>query len=161
VYLAVSDREARPGGFGAGASPVATHAAERALSELVQSFALADTAAGPVLPNLARWPRLRDCALLPPRTLLSGPVRHRPLRPDPQAGTGVAGALSTLTSRLRGHDVDVYAAELAPPGSLVSVAAVVAPGLERFSLIRFGMPILPTGRGWPLWSAARRTRDAG
>ncbi len=161
VYLAVKDGDGcEPGTFGAGASPSGEYAAERALSELIQSDALADPeAAKAALARLGPWPALQECARLPARQLCSGAVRHVPLRGDVgQLGT-VESALSSVAGLLRAHGTEFYACELAPPGSEIAVVTTIAPGLERFSLVHLGMPVLPTGRGWHLWRAARARRE--
>jgi ribosomal protein S12 methylthiotransferase accessory factor len=155
VYLATAEHDGtRPGPAGAGASPLAGYAAERALAELIQYAGFPRTSADP-LATLARWPALRDCALLPVRRLLSGRVRRAPLRADLDGAGTVASALALVTRLLRERGVEHYHAELSPAGSLVRVAAVIAPGLERFSLVRLGQPVVPTGRGWPLWTVKR------
>ncbi len=162
VYLAVPDGDGtRPSPFGAGASPLAAYAAERALSELVQSTGLGDTAAGTGAGNLAAWPDLRDCALLPIRRLLTGRIRQVPLRANLTDAASVDAALDRVAGQLHSHELEYYHVELTPADSLVSVATVVAPGLERFSLVHLGLPVVPTGRGWSLWAAARLARSAG
>jgi ribosomal protein S12 methylthiotransferase accessory factor len=151
VYVAVAEPE--PGQTamtGAGAAPHAAYAAERAISELIQVSAL-DPPTVDVGKRLARWPALQDCARLPVRRLLAGRVTRVPLRdsldddPSPQAG------LDRVVDRLAQRDIGYHVYDLAPPRSHIAVAATVAPGLERFSLVRLGMPVLPTGRGWALW----------
>jgi len=64
-------------------------------------------------------------------------------------------SLQSVTELLRGHGIHSYTCELAPPESLVSVVSTIAPGLERFSLVRTGVPIIPTGRGWSVRASAR------
>jgi ribosomal protein S12 methylthiotransferase accessory factor len=155
AYLAIADGESvRPGTAGGGASPIAGYAAERALGEVIQATGFPTTAADPG-DKLGRWPALRDCARLDAAALLTGHVRRVPLRPDLEAGPTVPDAVERLARLLRGHGLEWYSAELTPADSLVSVAAVIAPGLERFSLVRLGQPVVPTGRGWPLWAGAR------
>jgi hypothetical protein len=39
----------------------------------------------------------------------------------------------------------------------VSVISTIAPGLGRFSLVRMGLPVIHTGRGWDIWTRARDT----
>ncbi|MFI5898550.1 hypothetical protein ACIA5D_51705, partial [Actinoplanes sp. NPDC051513] len=57
----------------------------------------------------------------------------------------------TFARQLAGRGLGYHAGEIAPAGSLIAVTTTVAPGLERFSLVRHGDPVLPTGRGWHLW----------
>jgi ribosomal protein S12 methylthiotransferase accessory factor len=158
AYLAVADGDGTaPSAAGAGASPMAGYAAERALSEVIQSMGFPRGATDPVV-HLAAWPRLRDCAMLPVRRLLSRTIRRVPLRADLDGVDTVPSALARLERVLRKHGIESYHAELTPAESMVSVAAVLAPGLERFSLVRLGMPIVPTGRGGQVWTTARLAR---
>jgi ribosomal protein S12 methylthiotransferase accessory factor len=69
----------------------------------------------------------------------------------------VESGLDTVTGLLGRHGIHPYACELAPPGSLISVISTIAPGLERFSLVRMGLPVIPTGRGWDIRTRARAT----
>jgi len=89
---------------------------------------------------------------MPVDDLLAGPVRSVALRGD--AGDGTAGDGLARAGRLLGdRGVDYHVCELAPAGSLIAVATTIAPGLERFSLVRHGVPVIPTGRGHHLWPA--------
>jgi ribosomal protein S12 methylthiotransferase accessory factor len=159
VYLAVADRHGPvPGPWGAGAAPMASHAAERALSEVIQLSAGSGTRTyGVRAERLQTWPALRDCVLLPVRRLLAGSVRTVALRADADASTDPAAALTWLIGRLRQHGLDVHTCTVAPADSLIAVATTIVPGLERFSLVRLGVPVIPTGRGWHTWES-RRTR---
>ncbi|KOX11692.1 ribosomal protein S12 methylthiotransferase accessory factor [Micromonospora profundi] len=153
VYLAASPTAAgEPTRLGAGASLWATDAAARALSELIQVSALSSPAAGsPAVQRLAAWPALQRCALMPLDKLLSGPVRAVPLRAD-VAGDGSPGwGLEHIRRALVRHGIGYHVCEVAPVDSPIAVATTIAPGLERFSLVRHGMPVVPTGRGWHLW----------
>ena len=67
----------------------------------------------------------------------------------------VESGLDTVTGLLGRHGIRPYTCELAPPGSLISVISTVAPGLERLSLARMGLPVIPTGRGRDMWTRAR------
>jgi len=160
AYLAVADRDGPlPGPWGAGAAPMASHAAERALSEVIQLSAGSVTRThGARAERLATWPALRDCALLPVRRLLAGSVRTVGLRDDADAGTGPEAALAWLLGRLRRHGLDVHVCTVAPADSLIAVATTIVPGLERFSLVRLGVPVIPTGRGWRTWESGQDFR---
>jgi ribosomal protein S12 methylthiotransferase accessory factor len=161
VYLAVGETEGdRVTLTGAGAAPLATYAAERALSELIQGSAMAGGDGTSVVRRLARWPVLQDCARLPLRRLLDGRVSRVALRADPDDERDPQQGLETVTRLLRARDVEYYVYDLAPPESLIAVASTIAPGLERFSLVRLGVPVIPTGRGWATWTAARPTASA-
>jgi ribosomal protein S12 methylthiotransferase accessory factor len=159
VYLAIKDNdESELGVFGAGASPSGEYAAERALSELIQSGALADPeTTGAAIRHLSAWPALQECVRLPVRRL-SQAVRHVPLRGDVGETGTVELGLSTVARLLRTRGIEFYTCELAPAGSQIAVATILAPGLERFSLVHLGMPVVPTGRGWSLWMTARTRR---
>lgn len=168
VYLAIAnDDGALPALVGAGASPLPWYAAQRALNELVQSCALNGARSahqtGSAAQRLATWPALQQCAQLPVRRLMSGHVRTVALRDISSTDLDPEHGLDHLTSILRRHAVEYFVCELTPPRSHIAVAATMAPGLERFSLVRFGVPILPTGRGSHLWdaglAAARATRS--
>ncbi|BCJ74913.1 hypothetical protein CS0771_44570 [Catellatospora sp. IY07-71] len=153
VYLAASPAASgEPTRLGAGASLWATDAASRALGELIQVCALSSTAGGsPAVDRLATWQALRRCALMPLDELLSGPVRAVPLRAD-MAGDGSPDwGLEQVRRALARHGIDYHVCEVAPAGSSIAVATTIVPGLERFSLVRHGVPVIPTGRGWALW----------
>jgi ribosomal protein S12 methylthiotransferase accessory factor len=138
---------------GHGASPVAHHAARRALEELIQSISAPPD--DPGIP-LAAWPVLQQCARLPISQLLAGDVTEVDLRKGYSPGTVHAG-LRAVTARLKHHGMTRYSQELTPADAHMCVVATLVPGLERFSLVRLGVPVLPVGRGWALWSEAATT----
>jgi ribosomal protein S12 methylthiotransferase accessory factor len=151
-YLAVSEpRLDQPALVGMGASPIASHAAYRALDELTQSVAFAQLAKadGPV-GRLAPWPVLQQCAYMHLSRLSPDCVTEVDLCPSPQA-LAPDVALNSVIAGLQGKGFECYLRELAPSAAEVSVVAALVPGLERFSLVRLGVPVLPNGRGWPLW----------
>jgi ribosomal protein S12 methylthiotransferase accessory factor YcaO len=159
VYLAVAHGDGTAtSAAGAGASPVAGYAAERALAELIQATATPRASAAAVTRDLGAWPPLRDCALLPVPRLLSGVVRRVALRDGTDDAATVPAAVDRLARVLDDRGIGFFSYLLSPADSLVSVAAVVAPGLERFSLVRLGVPVAPTGRGHQVWTAAPRRR---
>jgi ribosomal protein S12 methylthiotransferase accessory factor len=162
VYLAVGDGDdSKAAPFGAGASPLGEYAAVRALSELIQSAAMADRDADQVAAaRLAAWPALQKCMLLPIRPLLSQGPRRVALRESVGDTTAVEAILETSARLVRGRGVEFYTCELTPDDSLVSVVTVIAPGLERFSLVHMGIPVIPTGRGWSLWTASLHPNGA-
>ncbi len=157
VYLAMSQLDAsRVTCVGAGASPSGAHAAERALSELIQTTALTEDLSGDAAANRLRaWPALQRCARLPIGDLLSGPVRRVALRKTPDGDDDPERGLEQVGRLLRQRNIEFFVCEVAPPESLISVATTIAPGLERFSLVRLGVPVTPTGRGWRMWPRAR------
>lgn len=150
VYIAV------PGGggaVGAGSSPIGEHAAVRTLNELIQLEVLTDGREARAPSNrLAAWPALQEC--VSPRIVSSRDAQLVPLRGTVADVSTVESSLRSVTELLHRHGIYSYTCELAPPGSLISVVSTIAPGLERFSLVRTGVPIIPTGRGWSVWASA-------
>jgi ribosomal protein S12 methylthiotransferase accessory factor len=149
AYLAAKEGDAGP--LGLGASPVGEHAVARALGELLQM------AAGPAVPReasarLAAWPALQRCLTTPLGSVADRRAEHVPLRRSVCDTGTVQSGLDAVTGLLREHGIRCYTCELAPPGSHIRVTSTIAPGLERFSLVRFGLPVVPTGRGWSLWT---------
>lgn len=153
AYLAVKDvseTEASP--LGAGASPIGEHAAMRALSELIQvQLSTGPGEARAARTRLAPWPMLQECLTLSSRALNCHNARRVPLRTTVADVSTIESCLDGITGLLCRHGIRSYTCELAPPGSLISVMSTIAPGLERFSLVRMGLPVIPTGRGWTLW----------
>jgi ribosomal protein S12 methylthiotransferase accessory factor len=145
VYLAVAVGDAPR--VGAGSSAWASDAAARALDELVQSCAQSPQRVAGAAAKLARWPALARCVRLPLDKLRIRPV---PLRADPGTDS-VAHGLAQVSGALAARGLSHHVGEIAPAGSLIAVTTTVAPGLERFSTVRHGDPVLPTGRGWHLW----------
>jgi ribosomal protein S12 methylthiotransferase accessory factor len=162
AYLAVKGgRDAEAELFGLGASPIGANAASRALGELIQvAAATGASMTRTASTHMKAWPALHRCLTVPLESLAGrdpGPV---PLRGTSGNADTVQSALDTVTGMLREHGIPCYTCELAPPGSLISVTSTIAPGLERFSLIRFGHPIAPTGRGRDIWMSASQAGPA-
>jgi ribosomal protein S12 methylthiotransferase accessory factor len=157
AYLAVKgDNEGAGSLVGAGASPIGEHAAVRALGELIQLELLSDgTEAREASARLAAWPALQECVTMSPVILRSQDAQLVPLRESVGDVSTVESSLRSVTDLLRRRGVHSYTCELAPPESLISVISTIAPGLERFSLVRTGVPIIPTGRGWSSWASSR------
>jgi len=145
VYLAVAGGDAPR--VGAGSSAWASDAAARALDELIQSCAQSPQRVAGAAAKLAGWPALARCVRLPLDKLRIRPV---PLRADPGTDS-VAHGLAQVSGALAAHGLSHHVGEIAPAGSMIAVTTTVAPGLERFSTVRHGDPVLPTGRGWHLW----------
>jgi ribosomal protein S12 methylthiotransferase accessory factor len=156
AYLAITDsRGVEAGPAGAGASPIGEQAVLRALHELIQLAVLSDgSEARAARTRLAAWPVLQDCLISPSRLLRYRKVRRVPLRGNVGDASTIDSALDTVTSLLRRYNIFSHACELTPPESLISVVSIIAPGLERFSLVRMGIPVIPTGRGWRIWANA-------
>jgi ribosomal protein S12 methylthiotransferase accessory factor len=156
AYLAVKGRDGAASFVGAGASPIGEHAAVRALGELIQLAVLSDggeTRAASA--RLAEWPALQECVMMSPLTLSSQSAQVVPLRGTVGDVSTVESSLRSVTDLLHRRRINPYTCELAPPESLISVVSTIAPGLERFSLVRTGVPVIPTGRGWSVWARAR------
>lgn len=158
AYLAVKSGDgAETGLLGMGASPVGEHAVVRALSELIQVAVTSDG----IVPReentqLAKWPLLQRCFTTPLGSLANRSVEYFPLRETVCNVDTVEACLDGVTGLLHDSDIHWSTCELAPPGSLISVTSTIAPGLERFSLVRYGLPVVPTGRGWDLWRTSVR-----
>jgi ribosomal protein S12 methylthiotransferase accessory factor len=149
AYLAVKEGDAGP--LGLGASPVGVHAVLRALGELIQ--VAADGIAPPgASARLAAWPPLQRCLTTPLGSLTDRRADRVSLRGTLSSPDTVESGLDTVTHLLKNHGIRCYTCELAPPESHICVTSTIAPGLERFSLVRFGQPVVPTGRGWSLWT---------
>lgn len=133
---------------GAGAAVDAGVAASRAIEELAQ-VANGRTRPQIAADNLSRWPVLARCVRLH-ATAPRIHRRHVELRSTSTPDTPEEG-LEMLVEQLGRRAIPHYVAELTTPDSLIRVAATIAPELERFSLVRMGMPVLPTGRGWTAW----------
>jgi ribosomal protein S12 methylthiotransferase accessory factor len=154
VYLATAGG-AEAGAVGAGASPIGEYAAMRALGELIQLNVLTDGGeARAASARLAAWPTLRECVMASPGKLSSRDAQLIPLRGAVADVSTVESSLHSVTGLLRKRGIYSYTCELTPPESLISVVSTIAPGLERFSLVRMGVPVIPTGRGWSLWTSA-------
>jgi ribosomal protein S12 methylthiotransferase accessory factor len=156
AYLAVKGGDGAAGFAGAGASPIGEHAAARALSELIQLVVLTDGGeARAASARLAAWPALQECVTMSPLTLRFQDAQLIPIRGTVGDVSTVESSLRSVTDLLHQRGIHSYICELAPPESLISVVSTIAPGLERFSLVRTGVPVIPTGRGWSVWASAR------
>jgi ribosomal protein S12 methylthiotransferase accessory factor len=149
VYLAVSPAAGARTRLGAGSSVWATDAASRALGELIQVCALSSSGSR-AIQRLAAWPALQRCAQMPLGDLLAT-AREVRLRADPDGDGSPEWGLDHAGRALAGHGIGFHVCEVAPVDSLIAVATTIVPGLERFSLVQHGVPVVPTGRGWPLW----------
>jgi ribosomal protein S12 methylthiotransferase accessory factor len=154
AYLAVKGgRAAAAEPLGSGASPVGEHAVVRALGELIQ-VATEPIAPGDASARLAAWPALQRCLTTPLGSLTGRCAEQVSLRGTVGSTDTVQSGLDAVTGLLREHGIRCYTCELTPPESHIRVTSTIAPGLERFSLVRYGVPVVPTGRGWKLWTTA-------
>lgn len=141
---------------GSGCAVLASRAAERALHEVVQAAVAHDPAAvRRAHERLSRWPALLACYAVASDGMLDAgrPVGLR-TGPDPVAGP--QDAVDRVEEALRAHGVRVLTCALTPDQADVAVVSVLAPRLDRFSMVLQGMPVVPTGRAWRLWDAATR-----
>jgi ribosomal protein S12 methylthiotransferase accessory factor len=134
---------------GHAASPVAHYAARCAIEELMQ---VASEPPGDPGAGLAAWPVLQQCARLPVSQLLADQVTEVDFDQGHSPGT-VDASLRAVVARLEYHGLPYYSRELTPADAHICVVATLVPGLERFSLVRLGVPVLPVGRGWALFKA--------
>jgi ribosomal protein S12 methylthiotransferase accessory factor len=149
AYLAVKEGDAGP--LGLGASPVGARAVLQALGELIQVATDGVSSPG-ASARLATWPPLQRCLTTPLGSLADGRADQVSLRGTVSSPDTVQSGLDTVIHLLKNHGIRCYTCELAPPESHIRVTSTIAPGLERFSLVRFGQPVVPTGRGWTLWT---------
>jgi ribosomal protein S12 methylthiotransferase accessory factor len=151
-YIAVSEGcHDQPTLVGMGVSPIASQAAYRSVDELTQSvtFSHLGNASNPVL-RLAPWPVLQQCGCMHISGFSPSCVTEVDLRASASATTPDV-ALNSLIAGLHRQGFECYFRDLTPNDSEISVVAALVPGLERFSLVRLGVPVLPNGRGWGLW----------
>jgi ribosomal protein S12 methylthiotransferase accessory factor len=156
VYLAVGEgSDTEPAPLGIGASLIGKHATARALSELIQAVVLLDSkaTARQALTRLAPWPALQECLMISRKRLTCRRSERVRVRGDVGDTATVQSSLATVNDLLSRDGIQSYFCEITPPQSLISVVSVIAPGLERFSLVRMGLPVIPTGRGWSRWQA--------
>jgi ribosomal protein S12 methylthiotransferase accessory factor len=146
--------------FGAGASPVAAYAIERALSELLQFKRLGSAVRQAadrdrVLRQVGRWPPLVRCVEFDIPELLQrgGSSRVASLDSDFEGlrDAGVDDCLRRLLTTLRAKGLDCYYRPITAPDAEAVCVLVLIPGIERFEMVRRSGPITPTGRGWDRW----------
>lgn len=154
AFCALPSQPGWLGAGGAGAAVSPAHAAERALSELVQAHV--SIAGDPGrdgdmrrrLASLTGFPVLQRCAMLDPADLVSR-SEQAPWRPpdwwEPPA-TDVAAQLAAVTRGLAGAGLRGYQLRWNPGAAAPPVLTVLVPGLETFFLSQAGIPVLPTGR---------------
>lgn len=155
VVLAVTDQDDARGctTIGAGASIDYAYAVERALTEAAQNLAV-ESMGIPLsrdgwpenLDRLARFPNLRRAARLkptpPPRGLETVPSTAPAQAP-------LADQLSRITTVLAELGMTALARPLYRDSGSPDdpeVWQVLVPGMERFQLVRYGLPIEPVGR---------------
>lgn len=135
---------------GSAAAFTATAAALKAIGEVELVFVLDGrwTEGEP----LNRWPALERCRRLDVDWSLS-----RTGVPEWDAASPV-DALRFLETCLRDKGYTPWHKVLSDDTAEIAVVSCLVPGLERFSLVRYGRPVVPTGRGRQHW-AVRKGRD--
>jgi len=73
-------------------------------------------------------------------------------------GASATELLATISKLLSGHGIEYAMRTLTPQASSITVTTVIAPGLDRFSLVQRGVPATPTGRAYKLWEEAGKPR---
>lgn len=147
--------------WGAGAAPDPVYAAERALTELLQTSTIyhGDRAHHEhshqrMLGRLAAWPPLRAACRCDVSSLFNG---QRPSHvPFPERPAGLPAAPEELVARvlrlLADRGFPCLVAPLNHTELTTQVLAVRVPGLDRFGgQVIAGYPALPTGRAMALW----------
>lgn len=147
-YLAVMD--AAPGdipiqGSAARCDPI--DAAIKAVGEVEQMWSLHGRAPEADR-SLARWPVLERC-----RRLDLPFDSHADHVPDWESPT--TSPLDSVTAALENAGLTAFTRVLSEPGSHVTAVSCLVPGLERFSMVRSGMPVVPTGRGRQIWESTQ------
>lgn len=155
AFIAVPSRGECLGNGGEGASLIPGYAVERALGELMQAHRwLADhrghrARLRRVAANLGKWPVLQRCMTLDPVALAdrAEPAWRRPARWWDEPDLDVAGQFAELSRVVSAAGYQGYCLRWSPPALPIPVVTVLVPGLETFSLVRQGVPVLPSGRG--------------
>lgn len=160
-YFAVPFEPPTPGLFwGAGTAPDPIYAAERTLSELLQSvtvfqsdrehFARSHELIGA---RLSQWPALRAMGQCDMSAMFAdGPPDRAPLRAEGVAVGSPEALVDHILRLLAQHEFPCLVTTLSDDRVATQVVAARIPGLERFGgQVIAGYPALPTGRGMALW----------
>jgi ribosomal protein S12 methylthiotransferase accessory factor len=160
-FLAITkERNLASHPFGAGASPVAGHAIERALSELLQFKRLGSAVRqaadrNRVLRQLGRWPPLVRCVEFDVPGLLQRGGSSRVASPhsdfEALRDAGVDDCLRRLLATLQAKGLGCDHRPITAADAEAACVLVLIPGIERFEMVRRSGPITPTGRGWGRW----------
>jgi len=165
AFIATTDRIAAgeavfPGGYGA--SLYAGHAANRALTELVQTVLIGrrlETVSAysrQTLEALAEYPKLRDCAY---SQVDFGRMQRRRWDHAPRERQAPAALLRELLARLGENGIRVRYAINHREGDAFCVVSCVALELERFLLVTTGMVMAPGRRGMALLARTRAAKE--
>lgn len=161
AFMAVMDAVADGAGVaGGGASISPVGAACSALDEVEQLWAFHGGETDEI-PSaaLADWPPLFQCHRLAVDDLRErGALTTWPTGDDPSTGD-VDRALDHIVTLLRTSGISCFTSLLSDPAQDgLAVVSCLAPGLERFSIVRHGHPVVPTGRGREIWERATQKR---
>lgn len=146
--------------WGAGTAPDPQYAAERTLSELLQSATvyLADRehfrrSHERIAGRLAQWPILRTMGRCDLSELCAGaPPSYLPLRTSRIPAETPRAVVEHLHRTLTERGLPCLVSTISDDRVATQVVAVRVPGLERFGgQVVAGFPALPTGRGMALW----------
>ena len=165
VFMAVLDGVADGAGVvGSGASLSTVDAATSALDEVEQLWAFHGSETDEVPSEaLAAWPALSRCQRMAVTDLrVRGVTSDWPTTRDPSDGGDVDRALDHVRRTLRDAGISSFTSLLTSPDQdRLAVVSCLAPGLERFSIVRHGHPVVPAGRGRPIWDRALASRADG
>lgn len=134
--------------IGGGCSRYPSHAAARAIKELVQQYNVADGVEHVTQTwensknNLARHPRLLRCLRLEFEPLQRDRMATCALARDPET-LPLDQHLSQLKSECFKADHPLWVKELHCSDNLVSLACAVMPKMERFSIVSLGGKVVP------------------
>lgn len=132
--------------FGAGCSIYPSHAAARAIKELVQQHAIEKGV--PFVQNewrrhyrhLEKYPKLLRCLVADIRDKI---VTRRALPADPDR-ISLEGQLSLLITLCDKQDLPVWVKAIEDDPAGISIACAVMPAMERFSIVSLGNYVIPT-----------------
>ena len=141
--------------LGCGTSLSAPHAAERALTELVQlrlSATRADTARHLERQwrHLAPFPRLQRCLHLDIDGLMSKSRQQCVTLPADCEHRTLDEQIRVIAHNVRSHNRELGISILYQTDSGTTLANVVIPGLERFYIVSTGNVVIPQARGQAL-----------
>ena len=144
---------------GSGTSLVPTYAAERALTELLQTHRMVESDAEmadsdlKALDRVRRYPFMHAAARFDVGALLQSLSSHPVgLRPASSDALQPQETLDSLLSHLGSAGIQPHFRLLTAASDPVTVVNVIAPGIERYASVRNGQPVLPSGDGATIWN---------
>lgn len=151
---------------GVGASLNPTHAARRALTELLQLHlasthggARGDTVRADIAAatrHLARFPALLRCQMLSMEPVLRHARTTRVTLRDETLGS-VTSQVSSIASDLKANGLVAGRCVLSTSGNGIALVNVVVPAFERFFIVGSGHVVVPGARGRRLAKATERS----